>query len=190
MRASSPRFVSWVAVVESPAGHRESRCAFRAWNVEGGLPNRDGVAADLVHGHERDVAIERRVFQALRLHRAGRLLEADREPLPELARPGFEPLGELQQQDVSDEAEDRLVDGGLAAPGAGDRPLDLHAIRLGRGIAGLDVGPIDAEAGHHLAERAGEVVQREVAGPPVLLGDPVEQPGQHGQLAGQRASAR
>ena len=107
-RTSGERFVSCVYVASSCSGNRAARAAFAAWNSAMLSPKRAGSAADLVERGEPEVAVERRVLDALRHHGPGRLLEADDEVLvPRL----------LQEED----APQLLAD---------VRPADLDAVEL------------------------------------------------------------
>ena len=97
MRASSPRLVSWVAVVREAAGP-VARAGGRSarGRRRGRVAEPRGVAADLVERGELDLAVERRVLQPLGLDRPGRLLEPDDEHLA--AAPGL--VGEVARRDV------------------------------------------------------------------------------------------
>ena len=87
-RTSGERFVSCVYVVSRCSGNRSARSRSRAWNSSTPSAEAAGVAADLVQRGEAEVAVERRVLDALRHHRPGRLLEADDELLVAAAPAG------------------------------------------------------------------------------------------------------
>ena len=82
----------------------------RAWKPSTASAEAAGIAADLVQREQPDVAVERGVLDALRHHRAGRLLEAHRRTRPVAAL--------LQQQDRAQLARRRR----RAPPPRGRRP--------------------------------------------------------------------
>ena len=70
-RTSALRFVSCVVPAQERAGEAlGARSMFAAWNSSTESPNAPGIAADLVQREQPDVAVERRVLDALRHHRA------------------------------------------------------------------------------------------------------------------------
>src|SRR5690606_31883620 len=71
------------------------------------------LAADLVPRDEQRIRIEGRVLDALRVHRSGELLEAQRELALERTR-------DAQQQEIGEEVEERGVEVGAVLLGGRD----------------------------------------------------------------------
>ncbi len=153
--------------------------------VEGGQrgaePRR--LAAHLVQRDQPVVAVEGRVLDALGHDGAGVLLELHREA-PHLA--GAERVAPLLDdvggEQLEDEVEDALVRAIAAPAGVGNRPFQV-AVILGRGAVVVDVGAIDGEARHHLAQRLAQADQGVVAGLPARLGQAVVLVGENPELA-------
>ena len=118
------------------AGSASAALAFAAWNAVDGEPEAARVAADLVQREQPDVAVERGVLDALRHHRARRLLEAHRR-----TRRGRAPRSE---QHV----------GAAPSGSAGERAHGRR--RSTRAAPRLDVGAVDRER----RERALEIRRR------------------------------
>ena len=143
-RTSGERFVSWVYVVSMCSGKRAARCCVRGVELVDAQPEPPGIAADLVQRGEPEVAVERGVLDALRHHRAGRLLEAHDELLVSRF---------LQEEHTPQLLRD------VRAP-------DLLAVRvLDHALVRLDVGAVDVER----RERERQVLRRDLLVQPPQL---------------------
>ena len=136
-RTSALRFESCVEPASSARGKRAARSAFARWNSVDGDPEAARVGADLVQREQPHVAVEGRVLDALRHHRAGRLLEA-RDELVVAAL-----LEEEHAPQLLGQAGERGAVGVLDA--AGPR-LDVRAVDRQRRERGLEVGHVEQAA--------------------------------------------
>ena len=111
-----------------------------------------GRSTHLIHRDEAGVDVAGRVFQSLRHHRAGELLELQREvQLLAVAVHRRVAVIALQQQDAAQEIEDRRSHGFVAPFGASNRLLDVAAVAFADVAALVDVGAVDREAGDGFA---------------------------------------
>ncbi len=144
--------------------------------VEGGDRQAEAsrIAADLVERRQPQVAVERRVLDALGHDRPAGLLEAGHELL------GVGPARSLGEHEPADD-----LDLGGPPGQRAQRRVDGRLHVLAGGVVGRsgrrEVGPVDAEGGQHLDERLpqrapGRVPQRHVgaAHPQRQLGQPVD----------------
>jgi hypothetical protein len=149
------------------------RCVER---VQAG-PEDARVTADLVERDEPEVAVERRVLDALGHHRAGQLLEPHHPFVLALAP-------DAQPEQVRDEPEEALLDVGSPGDRVADGEVDRVLIVLrDPACLGADVCPVDGERGGQLANHLVTVVPGVVPIPAVRLADLEQQGSQPVQLA-------
>ena len=166
-RTSSPSFVSCVdgrEHLERPVVRAVHGCA--SWNSCDRPAEARRIAADLVERQQHVVAVERRVLEALGLHRPGVLLELHREPQPLArfrrrrpagSRRGARPAGDrrtsagiARQHHLAEEIEERRSIAGLRRRA---RAIACSTTARSVGVQPLlvDVGAVDREAGDDLA---------------------------------------
>ena len=112
------------------------------------------------------------------------LLEPHHEVEPFVLVSVAEVVREPEQQHVLQEIEDGLVDGRDFSVLPGRRPARCTGVSRSFTCEGMDVRPVDREAGDHLHDRAPEAVQREIPGVTVLLRQVVQVAPERVHLAG------
>ena len=134
--------------------------------------------AHLVERHQPVVAVEGRVLDPLGHDGGGDLLE----PHHQL---GLELASQVERHQAVEEVEELRVEVGTVPPACLRRPPhDGPVLGVDPSRVGIDVGAVDGQAGHELAQRLVQLVAGEVAVAAVQLADLHEQLGQPVDVAG------
>ena len=156
VRASSPRLVSWVAVAVSPCGQRAGTLdhhPVKTVDIEG---RRGGIAADLVEGKQPVIAIEGGVFERLRHHRSGELLDLERKAADPLAAVGRTARREqIERQRILQEIKNAVIGGEPVLPRLRDRVSDQSVVVFRRPCRS-DVGAVNRKMQDEQLEAPGE----------------------------------
>ena len=153
------------------------------------------ITADFVDREEHVEAVERRVFEPLRMDRPGVLLKLHGEAQPlagvllRRRRIAAAPVvGQragvdvARQHHLAEDVEERRFHGRVAPPRAGDGAFQDGAV-FGDPAVLVHVGAVDREAGDDLGDDLAQAVAREVARLAAALGNAVEHVREHGELA-------
>src|SRR5262249_48083406 len=145
-----------------------------------------GRSPDLVHGDKPVVVVAGRVLKPLGHHRAGQLLELQREVEFLAIRLRVFAFTPLQQQDIAQKIKTGRGLIRVAAFGAHDSFIDSCAVAIRDLSALVDVGAINREAGDGLADYVAQRFTGKIAGEAVGDRDFIQNMGQNVDFTGQR----
>ena len=142
-RASSPRFVSCVALARSSSGHCPARTRLPFVKFFRRTTESRRVATDLIERHQEGVPVEAGIFDTLGLDGPAELLKFH-APSPagdDVGRRGIR----FREQDVPEKKKQCRRHHGIAAPGPVNGEIDRLAIGV-REARLADVCPVDRKA--------------------------------------------
>src|SRR6266508_166365 len=143
------------------------------------------IAADLVEGQQPVIAVEGGILQRLGHHRAGELLNLERETAgtrDAVSRPARN--DEVERQQAAQKVENAEVGPEPLSASLGERGLDDRAIFPAR-TRRRDVGAVDREMQDEQFECGAQTLARVVAGGVVPGRDARDETRQYGELTGQ-----
>ena len=142
------------------------------------------ISAHFIHSDETVIAVERRVFDALGVHRSAVLLQPHRASQQRLARKAAAWLAhQIAGQHLLEKAEGARIDFGFVAPRLGQRPAQIVLVGLIQLAVAVDVGTVHRKTRDQLLDRPAQQIAGEVGGARVLACQARHVAGQHIELA-------